>query len=87
MRCSYDFNYENKIIEFNGDLWHANPKLYDKAFIIPKCNITASEKWKIDEEKIKLAESHGYEVLTIWENEFKENSKKIIKKCLNFLNS
>lgn len=85
LKCSYDLTFNNKIIEFNGDMWHANPLIYSKDFVIPKCNISASEKWKIDEEKIKLAEAHGYEVLIVWESEFKENSDHIINKCLNFI--
>lgn len=84
---SYDFTYEDRIIEFNGDLWHANPKIYKKDFIIPKCNITAEQKWQIDDKKIKLAESHGYKILVIWESEYKEDPKKIIQKCIDFLNS
>lgn len=87
LRCSYDFTFNKKIIEFNGDLWHANPEIYNEDFIIPKCNLKASEKWKIDEEKIQLAESHGYEVLVIWESDYGKNPEKIIKECLNFLNS
>lgn len=31
----YDMFYDNKIIEFNGDFWHANPEKYDKTFINP----------------------------------------------------
>jgi transcriptional regulator CtsR len=87
LKFSYDFTYRNKIIEFHGDFWHANPLFYGEDFIIPRCNIKASEKWKIDEAKFKLAESHGYEILVVWEFDFKEDSKKIIDKCLKFLNS
>ena len=29
----FDFVYEHKIIEFNGDYWHANPKIYDKVWL------------------------------------------------------
>lgn len=86
LRCSYDFTYDRKIIEFNGDMWHANPLIHDRNYIIPKCKIIASEKWKIDEEKIRLAESKGYKVLIVWESEYKENKDHIINKCINFLN-
>lgn len=84
LRFSYDFTFNKKIIEFNGDYWHANPKFYDKDFIL-KGNITAENRWKIDEEKIKLAESRGYEVLVIWESDFIENSEHIINKCIKFI--
>lgn len=85
LNCSYDFTFNKKIIEFNGDFWHANPKIYDKDFVIPVCNIKASDKWDIDKEKIKLAESHGYEVLVVWESDFIENQELIINKCIKFL--
>jgi hypothetical protein len=84
LRCSYDFVFNNKIIEFNGDYWHANPKIYDKNKILTG-GITAFEKWEIDKQKILLANSHGYEVLTIWESEFVENPNHIINKCIKFL--
>lgn len=54
-------------------------------FMIPRSNIKASEKWKIDQDKINLAESHGYKVLVIWESEFANNEKETIEKCVNFL--
>ena len=29
----YDFMFNNKIIEYNGDFWHCNPKLYASDFV------------------------------------------------------
>lgn len=87
LRCSYDFTYNKKIIEFNGDMWHSNPSIYNSDFLIPKSNILASVKWRIDEEKIQLAESHGYKVLVVWENEYRDNPDHITTKCLTFLKS
>lgn len=85
-RVYFDFSLGNKIIEFNGDYWHCNPKNYDPNYYHKRLKMKASEKWKIDEEKVQLAESHGYEVLVVWESEYKENLDHIINKCLNFLN-
>lgn len=84
----YDIVCGNKIIEYNGDYWHANPRKYDKDHIMKypgdKC-IRAEEVWKKDTDKIALAESEGYEVLVIWESDFNKNKNGIIEKCLNFL--
>lgn len=85
IRCSYDFTYNKKIIEFNGDFWHANPKLFKADEIMPMLNITAHEKWALDEKKIQLAKLHGYEVLVIWESDYKKEPNVVIKKCIDFL--
>ena len=84
----YDFCDLNKrkFIEFNGDIYHANPKMFsplDKPN--PFKNKTSEELWKIDEDKKKIAERNGFEELIIWEKDYRENKEKIIKDCLNFL--
>lgn len=86
-RFLYDFKFENKIIEFNGDYWHMNPDVYDSDFVHPYKNITAEEIWKIDKIKCQCALDNGYEVLTIWEREYIENKENVIQKCLAFLNT
>lgn len=83
---AYDFCFKNKIIEFNGDYWHANPKIYDKNFINKTSNLTAQEIWDKDKEKKRCAESAGYKVLYIWEKDYRENPDKELKKCIDFLN-
>lgn len=84
---AYDFEYKNKIIEYNGDYWHCNPKMYSKDFIHRTRHITANEIWKNDEAKIKAAKSFGYDVLVVWESEYLLNKDYVIKKCIKFLNS
>lgn len=81
----FDFEYNNKIIEFNGDYWHANPKIYDKTFINKTNGHTAKEIWKRDKDKIKYAKKHGYDVYTVWESEFRNDPEAVIKKCMDFL--
>lgn len=83
----YDFVYENKVIEFNGDYWHCNPNEYDKNFYNKSLKMTASQKWKEDEYKIKLIEEKGYKVLVIWESEYNDNPEATIQKCIDFIKS
>ena len=83
----FDFVYEHKIIEFNGDYWHANPKIYDKTFINKTNGYTAKELWARDKSKIKYAQKRGYEVYTVWESDFRNNPDAVIKKCMSFLTS
>ena len=87
----YDFTdlNQNKIIEFNGDMYHANPSIY----LGENCpnpflkKLTAKEIWDKDKEKINVAKLRGFDVLVIWDSEYKKNPDEIINKCLAFLNN
>ena len=85
----YDFtDLKNKrIIEYNGDDYHGNPNKY-RANDFPnpfKKNVTAQELWDKDELKRKLAEQNGFEVLVIWDSDYKRNKNLVIDKCKEFL--
>ena len=73
-----------KIIEFYGDFWHANPLKYnaDKK-IFEK---TAQEIWDHDKQRIDKLNNLGYNVLIIWENEYRKNPEYFIQKAIKFLN-
>lgn len=75
-----------KCIEFNGDFWHCNPDDFNGNDIHRVKNKTAKEIWEIDRNKIDLIKSKGYDVLTIWESEYRKDPESTLKKCLNFLN-
>ena len=89
----YDFtDIENKkIIEYNGDMYHANPEIYesnDNPHPFRK-NIKSEEIWKKDQLKINKAKEYGFDVLIIWDSEYRDkgidNKEKVIQKCINFL--
>lgn len=86
---SYDFVDLNreKIIEYNGDLYHANPEIYKEddcpnPFYKTK---TSQDIWDRDLMKQQLAESYGFEVFVVWDSEYHKNKEETVKKCLNFL--
>ena len=82
-----DFLYEKKIIEFQGDIYHGNPKLFnenDKPNPFKK-NLTCKELWIDDENRKKYLESLGYSVLVIWENDYKKNSDLVIQRCKTWI--
>jgi hypothetical protein len=85
-----DFLYEKnkKIIEFNGDFWHFNPKKYlSESFTILKNNkIFAKDVWEQDRIKIEKLKENGYEVLVIWESDLKKNKDEVIRICNEFIN-
>jgi len=82
---SVDLTIGNKMIEFNGDYWHMNPNKYNENDFNRTKQMKAIEIWQYDTDKIKLAESHGYEVLTVWESEYHTNREETIQKCIQFL--
>lgn len=86
----YDFvDLKNKkMIEYNGDQYHANPSLYEaNDYPHPfRKNITAQEIWNKDERKMKVAEEKGFQILTIWDSEYRRNKQNVLDKCKNYLN-
>lgn len=62
-------------IEFNGDMWHANPLIYkenDTPLPIKNDNTTAKQIWDSDKEKIKHIKTKINNVIIIWEKELNE---------------
>jgi hypothetical protein len=60
----------NLNIEYNGDVFHANPKIYKKNDKPnPFTNETSQQIWKKDNEKLKLLEKeHHIKTIVIWES-------------------
>ena len=83
---AFDFTYKNKMIEFNGDYWHANPSIYNENYYNKAKQLYAHEIWEYDKSKIYCATKHGYKVLVIWESEYNEDFDKTLNKCMQFLN-
>lgn len=84
----YDFvdTKNKKIIEFNGDKFHANPQKYKENDIpLKHINKTARELWDYDLLKHNLIKSYGYTILVIWESDFMRNEENIISNCISFL--
>lgn len=81
----YDMRLNNKIIEYNGDFWHANPEIYNESFVNPYTHKTQIEIHEREKEKINLAISNGFDVLVVWENKYKTNKQAVIQQCIDFL--
>lgn len=88
-KCLVDFCVGNKIIEFFGDYWHANPtkNAPDKMFSGRKGLRTAKQIWENDANRISELRAAGYMVLIVWESDFKNHPEKVIAECKNFLNN
>jgi hypothetical protein len=79
-----------KVIEFNGDYWHANPKKYNANDVIKfPDNVVkkASEIWEVDEYKISMLKKHPLikDVLIIWESDYRNDKKLVLDLCSNFI--
>jgi very-short-patch-repair endonuclease len=87
----------NLILEFKGDFWHANPKLFkeDYKFKWGHGPITAKEIWQRDQEREQfLKENFHTEILEVWEYDYVNNpastlnniKKQIIRIAKGFKN-
>lgn len=87
----YDFTdmKTKKIIEYNGDQYHANPNIYDADdFPHPyhkTHNYCASKIWEKDEIKKQLAIENGFEILVIWDSDYRKTPELVLEKCIEFL--
>lgn len=69
---NYDLLVEGTLlIEIQGDMWHAFPGKY-KATDLIMGKLLASDIWKKDAKKKKVAEENGYRVIYIWEHEIRK---------------
>lgn len=87
----YKYDYTDrlrmKIVEFNGDIFHANPALYaatDRPNPYKK-HLTSKDMWEYDALKAEVANRHGFEVLTVWESDYRKHKQATIDQCVAFL--
>lgn len=64
---------KKKIIEYNGDYWHCNPRKYSADYFNKKIKKYAKDIWENDLQRRKSLENLGYSVLCIWEYDFINN--------------
>lgn len=85
--CGYnvDILCDKKIIEYFGDYWHCNPTVYSSDYFHSKVNKTASEIWEADSLRKRVLLDSGYNVLVIWESDFKNGTQYIEDRIRKFL--
>jgi len=86
-RSCVDFCIGDKVIEFYGDYWHANPKVYDAGHLIQRKKMMASDIWAKDAERVQKIEESGYKVKIVWEREFRRHPERVIKECREWLSN
>jgi len=75
-----------KVIEFYGDVFHANPLIYqdDEMLFIGKTAKELRDK-NIKRENEILKNPNINDLLVIWEKDYRQNKSEIIKTCVDFL--
>ena len=72
----YNVDFVNQktkhIIEVYGDYWHCNPKTYPDNYIHPYFKMTALQRRKLDEERVRYLRSLDYDVTVVWESDLDE---------------
>lgn len=78
----YDFVIEDIkfCIEFNGDYWHCNPNIYKPSDIVKigGKEIKVIDIWEKDNYKINKLKELGYNVIIIWEKDYRKNPDDIL---------
>jgi len=79
-------NNSNKLIEVNGDYYHANPIKYKENDILIFFGKEVSVKniWNKDKCKIDFAKKCKYSILVIWEYDISNNIEKVKKELLEY---
>lgn len=79
-------NIDKKIvIEYNGDLYHCNPRKYNGDYYNTAIKMFCSDKWEKDRKRTWFLKRKGYRVFVVWEDDWYENRKKIKEKILKFI--
>jgi very-short-patch-repair endonuclease len=84
-KYNVDFLVNGKyIIECYGDYWHCNPQKYKPDYFNRGKRKTAKEIWDRDAARKKTFEELGYVFIYLWEQDIRDNQKKIKKRLKRY---
>ena len=73
----------NIIIEYYGDYWHSNPKVYDINYYNSKCKMFSHEIWEKNKKRLSDIKSEiNGSILVIWESSNKYSLSNDIKSLI-----
>jgi len=73
---------DNIIVEYFGDYWHGNPKLYKRNDLIAH-KVLAKDVWKRDKNREEILKKNGYNIIVVWSSDnYKESD--LIENIENF---
>lgn len=82
--CDFYIEDLNFVIEFNGDVWHANPSIYKEDDITVKFKdkpddyYTAKYIWEKDEKRISFLKTKVKHLIIIWEKDFRKKGLEVV---------
>lgn len=71
--------------EFNGDFWHANPRVYKPDDRVGRKMEKAKDIWERDERKKQLCIKKGIKLIVIWENDWIDKEEKIKNEIIEMI--
>lgn len=82
-----DILIDKKIIEINGDFFHATPLKFKSTDILNifGTKITAQEIWNKEEKRNSALINNGYGILVLWESEINNNIQHCKEKIWKYL--
>jgi G:T-mismatch repair DNA endonuclease (very short patch repair protein) len=77
------FSSKKLIVEFFGDWWHMNPAKFEKCSEHKVMKKSAGDIWMRDERKLSELSALGYEVIVIWESDWKNDKNNCAERIKN----
>jgi len=75
------------VIEYNGDVYHCNPKHWNEDEYSNLIKMTAGEKWKKDATRYEMLNKMGYQVIVVWESDWIMNKLQEINRIIDLTES
>jgi hypothetical protein len=69
----------NTVYEFNGDFWHGNPIKFKPLDINPRTKSTFGDLYEKTKQKEQTLINAGYNVISIWESDWKKSIKVLLQ--------
>lgn len=85
--CDIVFDDIKVIVEYFGDAWHMNPALHGPCAQQFRTKQTAAQKWVQDTKKINALKQLGYDVIIVWESDWKNNPKRELQKIYDIIDT
>jgi G:T-mismatch repair DNA endonuclease (very short patch repair protein) len=74
----------NRVVEFFGDYWHANPRKYTANDILYR-DFTAQQIWDEDKARYEFLTQSGFIVKVVWESDYRKNGSAVALEVAKFL--
>lgn len=75
-----------KLIEFYGTYWHCDPRFFHESFYHPQKQMSSKAIRSRDQAKRTYATSQGYQILVIWEHDWKYEKESVLNQVKKWWN-